>query len=131
MLGWLTAAAARASRRNRSAASGSVDDRRIIFSATVRPSRASRAEYTMPIPPSPSVPVISYGPTVFTESAIIPYVARRAATQARRRLRLSSDSAQTHLRLTSDSAQTHAAVRSPDWVRPDLKIRGSDSVGQP
>ena len=34
------------------------------FSATSRPSFASRARYTSPIPPAPMAPVISYGPSL-------------------------------------------------------------------
>src|SRR5262252_302244 len=54
---------ARASRLNRSTLSDddfSGSDR--TFSATIRPSRVSRARYTSPIPPTPSCARISNGP---------------------------------------------------------------------
>src|SRR5215469_10254190 len=35
-----------------------------IFSATSRPRRVSRARYTSPIPPAPSGPTTSYGPSL-------------------------------------------------------------------
>src|SRR5438270_8524234 len=52
-----------ASRSNRifSFASFANSDGRIL-TATVRPRRVSRAEYTSPIPPAPSGAMISYGP---------------------------------------------------------------------
>jgi hypothetical protein len=54
-LGWLTLAAARASRQNRLRAVSSFASDDIVFNATVRPSFSSRAAYTTPIPPSPSL----------------------------------------------------------------------------
>src|SRR6185436_13993197 len=63
MFGWLSAAAARASsskRCNRSMSAEKDDGSTLI--ATSRPRRASRARYTSPIPPAPSVERISYGP---------------------------------------------------------------------
>src|SRR5580765_2045550 len=63
MFGWLSAAAARASsskRCNRSVSAEKDDDSTLI--ATSRPRRESRARYTSPIPPAPSVERISYGP---------------------------------------------------------------------
>jgi hypothetical protein len=53
MCGWLTLAAARASRQNRDRVVSSGRPA-IIFRATSRPSRSSRAKYTTPMPPRPS-----------------------------------------------------------------------------
>src|ERR1700691_2876281 len=63
MLGWFSAATARASvsnRRKRSASRAIPLGRTLI--ATSRPSRVSRARYTSPMPPAPSGVRISYGP---------------------------------------------------------------------
>ncbi len=54
MWGWLSAEAARASRRNRSSASGLSSASGRNFSATFRPRFRSSASYTTPIPPPPS-----------------------------------------------------------------------------
>src|SRR5262245_43088849 len=63
MLGWDSAATARASRSKRARRSGSAAKRsgRTLI-ATSRFRRASRARYTSPMPPAPSEPVISYEP---------------------------------------------------------------------
>src|SRR5215831_10478540 len=64
MLGWLRIDAARASCSNRCKRSGFVEKiAGSTFSATPRPSRTSRAEYTSPIAPRPIIETISYGPT--------------------------------------------------------------------
>jgi len=55
----LTAAAARASRQKRLRAVSSLASDDIVFSAIVRSSRSSRASYTTPIPPSPSLRAIA------------------------------------------------------------------------
>src|SRR5262245_57548340 len=63
MLGWLSAAAARAScsnRRRRSTSAEPAVGSTLI--ATSRPRRGSRARYTSPIPPAPIADTISYGP---------------------------------------------------------------------
>src|SRR5579862_5021314 len=65
MLGWLSAATARAScskRRNRSASEAKESGN--SFRATSRPRRASRARYTSPMPPAPMSATISYGPNL-------------------------------------------------------------------
>jgi hypothetical protein len=59
MFGWFTLAAARASRQKRLRAVSSVANDDIVFRATVRSSRSSRARYTTPIPPSPSLRAIA------------------------------------------------------------------------
>ena len=54
MLGWLRAAAARASRRKRARCSGFASlSWRNTFTATMRPSSESLARYTSPMPPAP------------------------------------------------------------------------------
>ena len=60
MLGWLSADAARASRRNRSMAGIVSRPCRSIFRATGRLSVVSNARYTSPMPPRPSSPSIRY-----------------------------------------------------------------------
>src|SRR5437762_795741 len=63
MLGWLSAPIAFASRSNRASDGGSlVRDAGRTLIATSRPSRASCARYTSPMPPEPMGPVISYAP---------------------------------------------------------------------
>src|SRR5579864_692199 len=59
MLGWFSAAMARASRSNRS-----VNCCAETLIATSRPSRVSRARYTSPMPPAPMSARISYGPSL-------------------------------------------------------------------
>src|ERR1700761_8883910 len=64
MFGWFSAATERAScskRLRRSPSLGNVAGR--ILMATSRPSRASRALYTSPMPPAPTSDTISYGPS--------------------------------------------------------------------
>src|SRR5262245_12922307 len=64
MCGWQIDASARASRSNRARRSGFVihaSGRTLI--ATSRPSAASRARYTSPMPPAPSGATISYTPS--------------------------------------------------------------------
>src|SRR3954468_9975998 len=58
MLSCWQRAVVRASTRNRWVSSGWLDCRNLI--ATRRPSRRSRARYTVPIPPSPIILIISY-----------------------------------------------------------------------
>src|SRR5437660_2779231 len=62
--GWFNAASVCASRVNRATRSGSPAKAagRILI-ATSRLSVASRARYTSPIPPAPSGPTTSYGPS--------------------------------------------------------------------
>src|SRR5262245_19256434 len=62
MPGWLTLAAARASRQRRACASVFDDCERMTLIATSRSSRGSRARYTSPIPPDPRLETISYFP---------------------------------------------------------------------
>src|ERR1700726_1205872 len=58
MLGWFSAATARTSRSKRS-----VNCAAETLMATSRPTRGSRARYTSPMPPAPSRPRTSYGPS--------------------------------------------------------------------
>src|SRR5215469_8704313 len=63
MLGWFRQEMAFASRSNRCLCAGSEESCDRILIATVRSSRVSRARYTSPMPPAPSVAVISKGPS--------------------------------------------------------------------
>src|SRR5262245_24717254 len=63
MFGWFNAEAARASRSKRASASALPESAAsTTLIATSRPRRGSRARYTVPIPPAPRRPTISYGP---------------------------------------------------------------------
>src|SRR5687768_13420546 len=63
MLGWLSEASIRASRSNRLRRSGSLATLAgSTLTATSRPRRVSWARYTSPMPPTPSWPMIRYGP---------------------------------------------------------------------
>src|SRR5712691_10453389 len=73
MLGWLSAATARAScSKRRSRSVSAANDTGITLIATSRPSRGSRARYTSPIPPAPSGARTSYGPSFVPEARAIP-----------------------------------------------------------
>src|SRR5579864_4012358 len=63
MLGWLSDASVRASRRKRASRSGSrANSRGKVLMATSRPSLLSCARYTSPMPPEPNGDTIRYGP---------------------------------------------------------------------
>src|SRR5687767_6815059 len=64
MFGWSRAAAACASRSSRASPRPSVVPGVRILMATFRFSRVSSARYTVPIPPAPSFPRISYWPNL-------------------------------------------------------------------
>src|SRR5438477_865320 len=64
MLGWFKDEAACASRSKRCSREGSVaTSGGSTLTATCRLNRVSRARYTSPMPPAPSVPTTSYGPS--------------------------------------------------------------------
>src|SRR4029450_10856017 len=114
MLGWLRAAAARAScskRRRRSGSALNASGRTLM--ATSRSSRGSRARYTSPIPPLRRGPTTSYGPSrvpACTDTALV------------RRL-LSRQRIGTNLELDDLALGPFAALDVPDEVRAVVRVQ--------